>query len=72
MQAACLVKDVNTGNEIVNNECSCGDSTVDCDVGPVTFGNVELTFCNKMENQTVEDLYIMVTATFRLFSLPYT
>ena len=60
MQAACLVTDVNTGNKLRNTSCVCGDETVACDVGPVTFGNVELTFCNTLDDQTEDDLYVMV------------
>ena len=59
-QAACLVKNATTGEELQNEECSCGDETVACDVGPIAHYGMEMTFCNKLDDQEADQLYILV------------
>ncbi|KAK2141165.1 hypothetical protein LSH36_1150g00020 [Paralvinella palmiformis] len=58
-QAACLVKNATSGEVLQNEECSCGDQTVACDVGPIAHYGMEMTFCNKLDDQSDDQLYIL-------------
>ena len=61
VEAACYIRDVNSAGVIVDKVCDCnGTTTVHCNVGPITVGDIELTFCNKKPSQPIDDLLFMV------------
>ncbi|KAK2142695.1 hypothetical protein LSH36_922g00015 [Paralvinella palmiformis] len=63
VQAACLVKNVGTGQKIVNKGCRCGNAAaVGCNVGPILVGDIELTFCNKLDEQNEDSLLVLTFA----------
>jgi len=55
------VKNVGTGQKIVNKGCRCGNAAaVGCNVGPILVGDIELTFCNKLDEQNEDSLLVLV------------
>ncbi|KAK2142696.1 hypothetical protein LSH36_922g00017 [Paralvinella palmiformis] len=59
---ACHVKNLTTGEISKNDVCRCGDKTVACDLGPVNVRDIQLTFCNKLTDQNLDELFILTFA----------
>ena len=55
-----MMKNSTSGEVFHDDECKCGEQTVACDVGPVNHFGIEMTFCNKLDEQTDNQLDIMV------------
>jgi len=66
---ACHVKNLTTGEISKNDVCRCGDKTVACDLGPVNVRDIQLTFCNKLTDQNLDELFILVIIWIALIML---